>query len=205
MVRQSTIKQDGLSATDRRRDSARVIAALKGEAQDMPMLRGTASVVAIGLAALSLATAARADDARTARLRVLCAQISGGDFADPGSMAAFQRCLHARDPVAAMRRNVVPPRHPIPGLVARTGVPLTANASGGGSSGCGPGLVWRRATPGDRRCVSRQVHAATAFDNAHAGSRVAGPNGACKAGYVWRESTPADHVCVTPATRASAR
>ena len=50
----------------------------------MPMLRGTAAVMAIGLAGLSLATTARADDARTARLRVLCAQISGGDFAESG-------------------------------------------------------------------------------------------------------------------------
>ena len=171
----------------------------------MPVLRGTASVLAIGLAALALTTAARADDARTARLRVLCAQISGGDFADPGSMGAFQRCMHAHDPVAAMRQNVVPPRHPIPGLIARTGVPLTANASSRGSAGCGAGLVWRRATAGDHRCVSRQVHAAMAYDNAHAASRVGGPNGACKTGYVWRESTPADHVCVTPATRAAAR
>ena len=172
----------------------------------MPVLRGTASMIAIGLAALALATAARADDARTARLRVLCAQISGGDFADPGSMGAFQRCMHAHDPVAAMRQNVAPPRHPIPGLVARTGVPLTANASGGGgAAGCGRGLVWRRATPGDHRCVSPRVHAAWAFDNAHAASRVGGPNGACKTGYVWRESTPADHVCVTPAMRAQAR
>ena len=69
----------------------------------MPMLRGTASVMASGLAAVALATAARADDARTARLRGLCAQSSGGDFADPGSMGAFQRCMHARDPVAATR------------------------------------------------------------------------------------------------------
>lgn len=173
--------------------------------RDMPILHGTAAVMAIALTALALATSARADDARTARLRLLCAQVSGGDFADPGSMAAFQRCMHAHDPLAAMRQNTVPPRHPIPGLVARTGVPLTANAAGRRASGCGGGLVWRRATPGDSRCVSPQVHAATQFDNAHAASRVGGPNGACKAGYVWRESTPADHVCVTPATRALAR
>jgi hypothetical protein len=94
---------------------------------EMSMLRGTA-VVVIGLAALSLATAAGADDARTARLRLFCAQISGGDFSEPGGMAEFQRCLRTHDPLAAMRQNVAPRRHPIHGLMVRTGVPLTANA-----------------------------------------------------------------------------
>ena len=168
------------------------------------MSRGTGWVVAMSLAVLALATAARGDDARTARLRLLCAQISG-DLTDPGGIAQFRRCLNARDPVAAMRQNALPPRHPMPQLVAHTGVALTANASGHQSGGCGGGLVWRRATAGDRRCVTPQVHAAMALDNAHAGTRVAGPSGACKTGYVWREATASDHVCVTPATRALVR
>jgi hypothetical protein len=174
--------------------------------RDTPVMsRERVWVVAMSLAVLALATAARGDDARTARLRLLCAQISG-DLTEPGGIAEFRRCLNARDPVAAMRQNALPPRRPMPQLVAHTGVALTANASGHqGAAGCGGRLVWRGATAGDRHCVTPQFHAATTFDNAHAGTRVAGPNGACKTGYVWREATAADHVCVTPATRALVR
>jgi|SRR5580658_4377066 hypothetical protein len=161
-------------------------------------------VVALSLAVLVLATTARADDARTARLRLLCAQISG-DLTEPGGVMQFRRCLNARDPVAAMRRNALPPRRPMPQLVAHSGVALTANGSSHDGGACGGGLVWRGAVAGDHRCVTRQVHAATVFDNAHAGARVAGENGACKAGYVWRQATASDHVCVTPATRALVR
>jgi len=168
------------------------------------MSREMVRVMAMSLAVLALATAARGDDARTARLRVLCAQISG-DLTEPGGIAEFRRCLNSRDPVAAMRQNALPPRRPMPQLVAHTGVALTANAPGHQSGGCGGDLVWRGATAGDRHCVTPQVHAAMALDNAHAGSRVAGPSGACKTGYVWREATASDHVCVTPATRALVR
>ena len=166
------------------------------------MLRRTVGAACV--AVLALATAARADDARTARLRVLCAQISG-DLTDPGGLAQFRRCMNSADPVAAMRQNALPPRHPIPGLVAKTGVALTSSGAAGGATGCGRGLVWRGATAGDHRCVSRPVHAAILLDNAHASARIGGPNGACRQGFVWREATPTDHVCVTPATRALAR
>ena len=123
------------------------------------MLRRTVGAAAVCVAVLALAPAAKADDARTARLRLLCAQISG-DLTDPGGLAQFRRCMNSADPVAAMRQNALPPRHPIRGLVAKTGVALTSNGASSGAAGCGHVLVWRGATPGDRRCVSRQVHAA---------------------------------------------
>ena len=42
-------------------------------------------------------------DPNTARLRLVCAQLSG-DLTDPGGIAAFRRCLN-RPPVAAIRQN----------------------------------------------------------------------------------------------------
>jgi hypothetical protein len=161
---------------------------------------GAVLVVAAALAA-ALPAAAHADDARTAQLRLLCVQLSG-DLTDPGGMAAFRRCMTSHNPLGAIRRNAAPPGRTLR-LVSGQQVALTRSA--GGEPGCGGGLVWREATPGDQLCVSHQVRAAMALDNAHAASRVGGPNGACRQGFVWREATPADHVCVTPATRALIR
>ena len=57
------------------------------------------------LGVLTLSAAAWPAEAQTdvARLRLLCAQLSG-DLTDPGGIAAFRRCL-SRPPVAAMRQN----------------------------------------------------------------------------------------------------
>jgi hypothetical protein len=61
--------------------------------------------------------------------------------------------------------------------------------------------VPREAYPGDRLCVSPEVHDQTIADNNAAPSRT-NPNGNCVQGYVWREAIPSDHICVKPATRA---
>ena len=82
------------------------------------------------------------------------------------------------------------------------------SASAAGSHGpltCLDGFVWRQATPKDHVCVTPEVRAQTARDNALAQTRrsvTAGTFGPdlCVAGYVWREAVPRDHVCVTPAT-----
>jgi hypothetical protein len=125
---------------------------------------GKAWFVAVSIVALSLSSAAWGDDARTARLRLLCAQISG-DLTDPGGLMQFRRCLNSRDPVAAMRQNALPPRRRMPRLVARSGVALTAGAGASGarapqpSAICRPGLVWREATPTDHVCVTPATRA----------------------------------------------
>jgi hypothetical protein len=78
-------------------------------------------------------------------------------------------------------------------------------AKGSGGSTCQSGYVWREATPTDHVCVSPDVRAQTANDNALAASRRAenGPYGpdTCKEGFVWRDAVPGDHVCVSPTTR----
>ncbi len=164
--------------------------------------------LAAGVALLLLAPPARADDARTAKLRILCAQISG-DLTEPGGIAQFRRCMSAHDPVAAMRENAAPARRPMPqpvhpvGPLAGSGVALTANSRDHGAVACGHGRLWREATSGDHVCVSPAAREGAASDNAHAGTRSA-RTGGCKSGYVWREATVGDHICVTPATRALA-
>ena len=82
------------------------------------------------------------------------------------------------------------------------------SASAAGSHGpltCLDGFVWRQATPRDHVCVTPEVHAQTARDNALAAVRRSSRSGSfgpdtCVAGYVWREALPGDRVCVTPAT-----
>jgi len=81
-------------------------------------------------------------------------------------------------------------------------------ASAAGSHGpltCLDGFVWRQATTSDHVCVTPEVRAQTARDNAMAPTRRSATRGTfgpdrCVAGYVWREAVPGDHVCVTPAT-----
>jgi hypothetical protein len=82
------------------------------------------------------------------------------------------------------------------------------SASAAGSHGpltCLDGFVWRQATASDHVCVTPEVRAQTARDNALAPSRRSSTSGTfgpdlCVAGYVWREAVPGDQVCVTPAT-----
>ncbi|HEX5900039.1 MAG TPA: hypothetical protein VFY32_11620, partial [Solirubrobacteraceae bacterium] len=82
------------------------------------------------------------------------------------------------------------------------------SASAAGSHGpltCLDGYVWRQATPRDHVCVTPEVRAQTARDNALAPTRVSATGGTfgpdlCVAGFVWRDALPGDRVCVTPAT-----
>ena len=82
------------------------------------------------------------------------------------------------------------------------------SASAAGSHGpltCLDGYVWRQATPRDHVCVTPEVRAQTARDNALAPTRVSATSGTfgpdlCVAGFVWRDALPGDRVCVTPAT-----
>ena len=82
------------------------------------------------------------------------------------------------------------------------------SASAAGSHGpltCLDGFVWRQATPRDHVCVTPEVRAQTARDNALAPTRVSATSGTfgpdlCVAGFVWRDALPGDRVCVTPAT-----
>jgi hypothetical protein len=85
---------------------------------------------------------------------------------------------------------------------------VAVSASAAGSYGpltCLDGFVWRQATLRDHVCVTPQVDAQTARDNALAPTRRSatsstfGPD-LCVAGFVWREALPGDRVCVTPAT-----
>jgi hypothetical protein len=125
-------------------------------------MRPGATLIAAAALALVVSSAAHAD--RAAALRVLCAQISGGDFSEPGTMAAFQRCLRSHDAVAAMRRNVPPPRNHRLAAALTSGrhpVALTHGATrlAGPSDACRPGLVWRESTPSDHACVTPAVRA----------------------------------------------
>jgi hypothetical protein len=77
-----------------------------------------------------------------------------------------------------------------------------------GPDTCIEGYVWREAFDGDHVCVTPDVRAQAADDNAHAAERV-DPGGAfgpdsCVMGYVWREARSTDHVCVVPETRSQA-
>jgi hypothetical protein len=73
-------------------------------------------------------------------------------------------------------------------------------------NGCANGLVPRNARPGDDVCVTQQVAAQIAQENATAtdlrqpGGGAYGPL-TCKPGYVWREAFVGDGVCVTPDRR----
>jgi hypothetical protein len=65
------------------------------------------------------------------------------------------------------------------------------------------------AFPGDYVCVTPDIRAQAARDNAAAADRINptnhdyGPD-TCRFGYVWREANSSDHVCVEPAVRAQA-
>ena len=82
------------------------------------------------------------------------------------------------------------------------GVPALAPAD----SGCPNDLVPRDARPGDQVCVTKEVAAEIAQENANAASLrepkggAYGPN-TCKSGYVWREAFDGDAVCVVPQRR----
>ena len=81
------------------------------------------------------------------------------------------------------------------------GVPALAPAD----NGCPNDLVPRLANPYDPVCVTKQVAAEIAQENANA-ANLRDPNGAygpntCKSGYVWREAFEGDAVCVVPARR----
>ena len=122
------------------------------------------SAALIAAAALTAAVSSVAHADRAAALRVLCAQISGGDFSEPGTMAAFQRCLRSHDAVATMRRNVAPPRNHRVAAALTSGhrpVALTRGTTRltGHSDACRPGLVWRESTPADHACVTPAVRA----------------------------------------------
>ncbi len=103
----------------------------------------------------------------------------------------------ARPAVIAQPSVVAPP--------AVAAVPLVvANPA----ARCSQGYVWREAFPGDHVCVTPQVRADAADDNARAGER-RDPGGAygpltCLQGYVWRGARDGDAVCVVPARRDQA-
>lgn len=96
-------------------------------------------------------------------------------------------------------------------LAAMTGqVPAVADPLPYGPDTCIQGYVWRDGRPGDHVCVTPEVRAATAQQNAD-GAANREPNGGaygpntCKQGFVWREAFGGDAVCVTPDVREQAR
>src|SRR5690349_18117105 len=71
-----------------------------------------------------------------------------------------------------------------------------------GPDTCIQGYVWREARSGDTVCVTPDIRAAVAQQNANRGAHK-DPNGAygpesCAQGFVWREAFDGDTVCVTP-------
>jgi hypothetical protein len=124
----------------------------------------TGAAGAVVVAMIALAASHTANAMTTAQQRLLCVQLSG-DLTDPGGLAEFQRCMRSNHPIAAMQRNVLPPRRPIPGLVTSRPVTLVAqprsalpgSALGGGL--CPQGYVWREATPTDHVCVTPAARA----------------------------------------------
>ena len=78
-----------------------------------------------------------------------------------------------------------------------------------GPNTCKNGFVFREAYKDDQVCVSTEVRAQVARDNAAAVSRIqpgvghSGPN-TCKEGFVWRLARPQDLVCVDPSQRTQA-
>ncbi|HTA64087.1 MAG TPA: hypothetical protein VK753_01160 [Xanthomonadaceae bacterium] len=69
----------------------------------MSLPRVAMALLALACAAAILPVGAQ-DDARTKQLRLLCAQLSG-DLSDPGGIAAFRRCLTAKDPLNEIRKD----------------------------------------------------------------------------------------------------
>ena len=77
-----------------------------------------------------------------------------------------------------------------------------------GPDTCLNGFVWRDAAPGDHVCVTPDIRAQAADDNAHAAERTTrygpyGPN-TCMYGLVWRAAFVGDQVCVDPEIRDQA-
>jgi hypothetical protein len=120
---------------------------------------------AIAAGALAFSLSPDAVAMTTAQQRLLCVQLSG-DLADPGGLAEFRRCMNAAHPIAALKRNALPPRRRIPGLVASrpaalvegTGVPLAG--AGARRDLCPRGYVWREARADDHHCVTPSERAA---------------------------------------------
>lgn len=89
--------------------------------------------------------------------------------------------------------------------------PAEASICPWGPNQCVQGYVWRVSRPDDLVCVTPEMRAQVADDNAHAEERKDpacatqdcqfGPD-QCVQGYVWRVITPDDLVCVTPEMRA---
>ncbi|WP_232006117.1 hypothetical protein [Mycobacterium sp. 852013-50091_SCH5140682] len=93
--------------------------------------------------------------------------------------------------------------NPIPAQADPTDLPY-------GPDTCIQGYVWREARSGDTVCVTPEVRARTAQENATAADRrepnggAYGPN-TCIQGFVWREAFDGDVVCVTPDVRTQTR
>lgn len=99
----------------------------------------------------------------------------------------------------------------VPGLhlPVVTALPTPSGIIGDPSVPCLQGYVWREAYQGDYVCVTPDIRAGAAADNAAAASRIAPGGGAygqytCLQGYVWRQVVPDDYVCVTPDVRSQA-
>jgi hypothetical protein len=80
--------------------------------------------------------------------------------------------------------------------------PAAADPLPYGPDTCIQGYVWREARSGDTVCVTPDIRAAVAQQNANRGAHK-DPNGAygpesCAQGFVWREAFDGDTVCVTP-------
>ena len=91
-------------------------------------------------------------------------------------------------------------------------VPLPAQADPPlpyGPDTCLQGFVWREARTGDTVCVTPDIRATVAQQNANPGANK-DPNGAygpqsCAQGFVWREAFDGDTICVTPDFRQQMR
>ena len=84
-------------------------------------------------------------------------------------------------------------------------VPAQADPLPYGPDTCIQGYVWREARSGDTVCVTPDVRATVAQQNATPGANKdpnagSGPQ-SCSQGYVWREAFDGDTICVTPAFR----
>ncbi|HEY6279935.1 MAG TPA: hypothetical protein VIX86_26795, partial [Streptosporangiaceae bacterium] len=117
-------------------------------------------------------------------------------------------------PPATGYPKVLAPLHPaLPPagleLPVVTSLPSPSGTIGDPDVPCLNGYVWRQAFAGDYVCVTPDVQAQAAADNAAATSRIAAGGGAyaqytCQQGYVWRQTVPDDYTCVTPDVRAQA-
>jgi hypothetical protein len=86
---------------------------------------------------------------------------------------------------------------------------VTQYGTASSATACKAGYVPRLARASDLVCVTPDVQARTAQENAEAADRVDpagayGPN-TCISGFVWREAFEGDLVCVTPDIRSQVR